>query len=52
MDVAVKEHDQVEITLKNISKNQLNLSEDASISATAFQAPLHILEYLDYLSFP
>ena len=28
MDVAVKEHDQVEITLKNISKNQLNLSED------------------------
>ena len=28
LDVAVKEHDQVEITLKNISKNQLNLSED------------------------
>ena len=28
MDVAVKEHDQVEITLKNISKNQLNLSEE------------------------
>ncbi len=28
MDVAVREHDQVEITLKNISKNQLNLSEE------------------------
>lgn len=28
LDVAVKEHDQVEITVKNISKNQLNLSEE------------------------
>lgn len=28
LDVSVKEHDQVEITVKNISKNQLNLSEE------------------------